>query len=170
MNIRLSIERFWNYPSDIERWLELLRRLPDTIPLRSRNEIAKTYLGFQLDDKGRLLKTEEFYGMFGLEKRGNSVIISGCNFIQAIDGGYEKSYAAKNMIQTYETNGRWEILLAEQVLKFSPRVRAIVAALLNGGELFCPQGFLKKLGEIFLRYGDLSYYIFSSHGNQNVFQ
>jgi len=162
MNIRLGIERFWNNPSDIERWPEILKKLPDIIPALSKSNIAKTYLGFKVDTKGRVLNTDEFYGLFGLEKKGTHMTIAGCNLIELTNDGYKKSEDAQSLIQAYETNNKWEIILAEQVLKYSPRVRIIIYSLINGGKLKCPKGFLKQQSQSYLTYMDHEYYIFSN--------
>ena len=168
MIVRLSKEMFWNNFSAIERWPEILKRLPRRMECRGKYEIAAKYLSSRTK-KGRIIKTDEVYGLFGAENNGGQWKITGCNFIKDKEGGYELTEAALELARAYEQNDGWEKLLASQLLKYSVRVRIVAVALCNGGHLEFAGGYLKNLTSSCLFYQNEQYYIFSSKpGRKNL--
>ena len=64
-------------------------------------------------------------------------------------------------------NDKWEILLMEQALRYSLRLRALTAALLDGGELAFPNAFLTAMPQARLTYGGRSYAVFNTFVGQH---
>jgi len=162
MIIHLTTDFFWTDTSRIERWPEILKKLPGKIESKSRVDVAKDYLNYKTDEKGRILRADEVYGMFGLEQKKNKNIIVGCNLIVKGDKGYILSEDAKKIAEAYESDENWELLLAIQLLKYSIRVRAIAIGLINGEGINFKEGFLKNNKESFLVLAGDKYYIFNT--------
>lgn len=169
MIVHLSKEMFWINFSAIERWPEILIKLPQRLECRGKYEIAVRYLSSRNDQKGRIHKTEEIYGMFGAEKQGDQWKITGCNYFKEVEGGYELTEAAVELARAYKQGLGWENLLAAQLLKYSVRVRAVALALCNGGHQDFADGYLKNLASSCLVFENEEYYIFSGKpGRKNL--
>ncbi len=83
MKIHITIDKFWDDCSSIERWPEILLKLPEKKWWLKVNMIQqKKYLFYPTDDKGRVLRSDEFYGLFGSEDKDGRITISGCNLIK----------------------------------------------------------------------------------------
>lgn len=162
MIIKIGTDRFWVRASNLERWAEILSSLPREIQCKSKKDIAKDYLHYKVDEGGRIVNSDEVYGLFGFGKSKTGITIIGSNFINEKDKGYVLTDAATNLLNKYNDNEEWEKTLAEQLLKYSIRVRSIVLALLNGGCLVCEKGYLQNLKTSYISYGDNDYYIFSN--------
>lgn len=166
MIIKIGTDRFWVKASNIERWVEILNILPQTIPCKSKKDIAKKYIGYRVDDAGRIIKADEMYGLFGLEKSNGKFTIVGSNFIKENKSCYELTEGALKLIERYKNNENWESALAEQLLKYSIRVRSIAIALLNGGYLHFSKMYLENLISSYLNFNNKDYYIFSNKGEK----
>lgn len=162
MIIYLTTDFFWTDTSSIERWPEILLKLPQKISCKSRVDVAKDYLNYKTDEKGRILRADEVYGLFGFEHKQNKCIIMGCNFIVGNEEGYNLSKEAIDLIKAYEEEREWELLLVQQLLKYSVRLRAMVIALLNGSGIYFDGGFLKNNKEAYITLDDKKYFIFNS--------
>lgn len=162
MIIKIGTDRFWVKASHLERWAEILNSLPQKIPCNSKKDIAKEYLGYVVDEKGRIVNADEVYGLFGVEQNKESITIVGCNFIQSNNDGYELSEDAIKLIEQYKENGDWEKILANQLLKYSVRVRTIVIAMLNGGYLSFHKRYMENLAKSYITFKEKKYYVFSS--------
>ncbi|AEF93191.1 hypothetical protein Desca_0287 [Desulfotomaculum nigrificans CO-1-SRB] len=160
MIIKIVRDRFWVKASNIERWAEILKLLPEKIPCSSKKDIARDYLGYKVDEKGRIVNADEVYGLFGIEKAKDSVTIVGCNFIRANEEGYELTESAIELVERYKQNDGWEKILAKQLLKYSIRVRSIAFALLNGGYLCFEKRYMENLANAYITLNDKEYYIF----------
>lgn len=158
MKIRITVDRFWNDFSSIERWPEILINLPEKMESKSKYDIAKNYLSYPTDDRGRVLRSDEFYGLFGAEIKQEKIIISGCNLIQLNDEGYFLSEEALKLRVCYERDEGWEKELAKQLLKYSIRVRAVIIGILNGGGVQFPKKFLYKNREAYIELNRKRFY------------
>ena len=67
MIIKIGTDRFWVKPSNIERWAEILKSLPEKTPCTSKKDIARDYLDYKVDESGRIVNADEVYGLFGVE-------------------------------------------------------------------------------------------------------
>jgi len=166
MIIKLGTDRFWVKASNIERWAEILSCLPNKIPCNSKKDIAKDYLGYKVDERGRIVNADEIYGLFGIEKSENSITITGCNFIRNNEEGFELSDDAIELVEKYRQNDEWEKVLAKQLLKYSIRVRSIAYAMLNGGYLIFEKGYMENLAQAYIILNEKKYYIFSSKSDE----
>jgi len=162
MIIKIGTDRFWVKASNIERWAEILSCLPEKIPCKSKKDIARSYLGYKVDENGRIVSADEVYGLFGLERTKSAVIIVGCNFIRSNEKGYELSDGAIELVDRYKRNDEWEKVLAKQLLKYSIRVRSIAYAMLNGGYLIFEKGYMKNFAQAYIILNNKKFYIFSS--------
>jgi hypothetical protein len=162
MIIKLAKEYFWEVPTRYQRWPELLGFMPDVMEVRSKNEIATTFVHMLKDDKGRV-HFDDFHGLFGAEPGTDGFSIYGCNLIEWKDGKYSKTNSALILEEAFRNGDNWQVLLMEQVLKYSLRFRAIANALLNGGELVFPKGFLKNYSQAYLLWKGVQYHVFSKH-------
>lgn len=161
MIIKIGTDRFWVKASNIERWAEILKSLPKKIPCSSKKDIARDYLGYKVDEKGRIVNADEVYGLFGAEKDKDSLTIVGCNFIKEIEDGYKLTESAIELVGRYKQNDEWEKVLARQLLKYSIRVRSIAFAMLNGGYLFFEKGYMENFAKAYITLNDKEYYVFS---------
>lgn len=161
MIIKMGTDRFWVKASNIERWVEILKSLPEKIPCSSKKDIARDYLGYKVDEKGRIVNADEVYGLFGAEKDKDSLTIVGCNFIKEIEGGYELTEGAIELVERFKHNEEWEKVLTRQLLKYSIRVRSIAFAMLNGGYLFFEKGYMENFAKAYITLNDKEYYVFS---------
>ena len=166
MIIKIGTDRFWVKSSNIERWPEILKELPEKIECKSKYGNAKDYLHYKSDTSGRIVNADEVYGLFGAEKSGDSYTIAGCNYIRQCSVGYELTESGVNLIQSYQGNDEWERLLAQQLLQYSLRVRSIWIALMNGGFLVLQNGFSGAISTGYIDYEDEKYYVFSSDPKQ----
>lgn len=157
MKIHITVDRFWNDFSSIERWPEILLNLPEKMESKSKYDIAKNYLSYPTDEKGRVLRSDEFYGLFGAEVKQEKIIISGCNLIQINDKGYFLSEEALKLKECYERDKDWEKELAKQLLKYSIRVRAVTIGILNGGGVKFRKKFLCKNREAYIEMKEKRY-------------
>lgn len=162
MIIKIGTDRFWVKPSNIERWAEILKSLPEKIPCTSKKDIARDYLDYKVDKSGRIVNADEVYGLFGVEKTKDSVTIVGCNFIKENEDGYELTEGAIELLERYKQNAGWEKVLASQLLKYSVRVRTIVFAMLNGGQLLFEKGYMKNFAKAYITFSNKNYYVFSN--------
>ena len=162
MIIKIGIERFWVNASSIERWAEILKSLPEKIPCSSKKDIARDYLGCKVDEDGRIINADEVYGLFGMKKDKDFVIIAGCNFIREVEDGYELTEDAAELVQKFKNNGEWEKVLGRQLLKYSIRTRSIAYAMLNGGYLYFEKGYMKNFAKSYVVFNDKKFNIFSS--------
>lgn len=162
MIIKIGTDRFWVRASNIERWAEIISTLPEKILCKSKKDIAKYYLHYKVDEGGRIVNADEVYGVFGVEKSKNSLTIVGCNFIKENVEGYELTEGAIKLLNEYKNNGDWEKVLAEQLLRYSLRVRALALALLNGGYIYFEKGYMENFTNAYISYKNTSYYVFSS--------
>jgi len=167
MIIHLTTDLFWTDTYNIERWPEVLTKLPERISSQSKVDVAKDYLNYKTDEKGRIIKADEVYGLFGLERKSNKNIIAGCNFIIKNDEGYLLSEETIIFIKAYEENSNWELLLAQQLLKYSVRVRALFIALLNGDGIIFKEGFLKNTKDAYINLKRKQYFILNPDSMQN---
>ena len=167
MIIHLTTDMFWTDIYNIDRWPELLLKLPEKIHSKSKVDVAKNYLNYKTDEKGRIVKADEVYGLFGLEHKNNKKVICGCNFIGKEGREYFLSEEAINFIKVYEAKGSWEILLAQQLLKYSVRVRALFIALLNGNGICFREGFLKNTIDAYIDLNGKRYFVLNSENKQN---
>ena len=161
MIIKIGTDRFWVKASNIERWAEILKSLPKKIPCSSKKDIARDYLGYKVDESGRIVNADEVYGLFGAEKDKDSLTIVGCNFIKEIEDGYKLTEIAIELVERYKQNDEWEKVLARQLLKYSIRVRSIAFAMLNGGYLFFEKGYMENFAKAYIILNDKEYYVFS---------
>ncbi len=159
MKIHITIDKFWDDCSSIERWPEILLRLPKKMVAKSKYDLAKKYLFYPTDDKGRVLRSDEFYGLFGSEDKNGKITISGCNLIKKDEVGYFLSKEALNLRDCYEKNENWEKELATQLLKYSIRVRAVVLGILNSKGICFPKKFLNKNREAYVEIEGVKYFI-----------
>lgn len=160
MIFKISKEKFWDNSSGIERWPEMLKKLPHEIEYSDKNKIAEKYFGMKKDEKGRLNGSYEVYGLFGGECKDNVVTLTGCNLIRKLEHKCNLTDEAVNLVEAYDNDNKWETLLMEQLLKYSLRVRTIVIALLNGGKFYFKEGYLKEMSKSFIEYKDEIYYVF----------
>ena len=167
MIIHLTTDLFWTDIYNIERWPEVLTKLPGHIGSQSKVDVAKDYLNYKTDEKGRIIKADEVYGLFGLERKNNKNIIAGCNFIIKDDGGYLLSEETVNLIKAYETKNDWELLLAQQLLKYSVRVRTLFIGLLNCDGIFFKDGFLKNTKDAYINLKGKQYFVLNPDNKQN---
>ena len=63
MIIKIGTDRFWVKPSNIERWAEILKSLPEKILCTSKKEIARDKLDYKVDERGRIVNADEVYGL-----------------------------------------------------------------------------------------------------------
>jgi hypothetical protein len=162
MIIKLTRECFWESPTRFQRWPELLMNMPDVMQLRSKNEIATTYVHMLKDLKGRI-EFVDFFGLFGAELFEDGITICGCNLIEWKDDKYSKTSSALILEEAFRKGDNWQVLLMEQVLKYSLRFRGIANALLNGGELVFQKGFLKNYSQAYIHWNGVQYHVFSKH-------
>ena len=162
MIIKIGTDRFWVKASNIERWAAILKSLPEKTICSSKKDVAKEYLGYEVDQGGRIVNSDEVYGLFGFEKVNDSITIVGCNFIRKCERGYELTEGAIELVERFNRNEDWEKVLATQLLKYSIRVRTIAYAMLNGGYLLFENGYMKNLVKSFIILNDKEYYIFSN--------
>lgn len=169
MIIRIGTDRFWVKASNIERWPEILNVLPENIACKSKKGIAEDYLHYTIDSHGRIVNADEVYGLFGLERGKSSITISGCNFIKESQGGYILTSNALRLVELYRSNGPWEKVLGQQLLKYCIRVRSIAFALLNGGFLCFDSGYMENLVNSYIDFKGNKYFIFSDKpGDTNM--
>lgn len=135
MKIRLGKQRFWLDPWRFEIWPELLSNLPAEIEATTAKELAVKYLDLEIDDSGRLNHNEELYGLFAWKRmtKDKSYKLKGVNFINK--GQLQQS--ARDLAAAYKADNEreWLILLGEQLLKYSPRLRAVIIAMLEDNPL-----------------------------------
>ncbi|MCK8828261.1 hypothetical protein MWH25_11005 [Natroniella acetigena] len=170
MKIRLGRQRFWLDPWRFEIWPELLGQLPADMEAVNAKELATKYLDLEMDELGRLANNEELYGLFGVEqvKTDNSYKIRGVKFI---NNGQLVQEALDLVVAYQEADEReWLTLLAEQVLKYSPRMRAITLVMLEDNPLEFEQGwFSSTYNRTSLKYqGELFYPFNRDHEEKNL--
>ncbi len=165
MIIELAKEYYWESPAYYQRWPELLLKFPDSMSERSKNDIAIHYGNFLKDKKGRV-HFDEFHNLFGAEASDRGFKIFGSNLIISSDKGFIKTEEANKLEEAYKKGDGWQLILLQQVLKYSLRLRSIFAALLDDGVLLFPSGFLKGYNDACLRYKNIEYFIFSTDKNK----
>lgn len=166
MIIKIGRDRFWVKTANIERWAEILKSLPKKIPCNSKKDLARDYLGYEIDKSGRIVNADEAYGLFGAEKSRDSLTITGCNFIKKIKDGYELTEGANELVEKFKHDEEWEKVLGRQLLKYSIRIRAIAYAMLNGGYLYFEKGYMGNFVKAYIILNDKKFYIFSSKFDQ----
>lgn len=168
-HIRLSIERFWLEAGNFELWCELLSRIPAQTKSKTMKEIAALYLNKDIVEKDKKLDhSKELFGLLGYElfHRSEQFEIKGVNFLKRIDGYFQFTEDAEEIVNAYLKNDSWEVLLAKQLLRFSPRTRVIIHLLLNGGSFVTNNASLKNYGRWQLEFNDVFYNPFAS--NQKI--
>lgn len=163
MKIHITADRFWFDNSSIERWPELLLNLPEKMEATSKYNIAKKYLSYPTDEKGRILRSDEFYGLFGAEEKQCRTIISGVNYIERREDGYYLTEDALLLRDCYQVDNNWEIRLAKQLLMYSIRVRAIVIGILNSEGICFPKKFLTQNKEAYIEFEGERYFLLNSN-------
>ena len=159
MKIHITADRFWTDNSSIERWPEILLRLPEKMESNSKYDIAKTYLSYPTDDKGRLVRSDEFYGLFGAERKQEKIIISGANFISKGKEGYFLTDEALELRNCYQRDDGWEKQLAKQLLTYAIRVRALALGILNSDGICFPKKFLVENREVYVEVDGIRYFL-----------
>ncbi|MGH0777863.1 hypothetical protein ACQVQ8_12225 [Bacillus cereus] len=168
--IRLSIERFWIEPGNFELWCELLSCIPLHTEAKSMKEIAALYLNKDVIEKDKKLdRSKELFGLIGYEyfKRTAQFEIKGGFFLERIDGCLHLTEDAQKLVSSYQNNDGWEVLLARQLLRFSPRVRVIVHMLLNGGYFITDGASVDFIGKWKININGVSYHPFASNPQKN---
>ncbi|MFW6028742.1 MAG: hypothetical protein ACOCRO_00665 [Halanaerobiales bacterium] len=162
MKIRLGRQRFWLDAWRFEIWPELLSKLPLDMEADTAKELALKYLNVEMDEEGRLGKNEELYGLFSGHKVKNdgSYIING---VHLIDNG-SLTEVAIDLIKLFKEDEQhqWMLLLAEQILKYSPRIRAVFIPMLEEELVFEKGWFVPFYNKTSLEYENEIYYPFSS--------
>ena len=166
MRIHITADRFWTDNSSIERWPEILLRLPEKMESNSKYDIAKKYLSYPTDEKGRILRSDEFYGLFGAEEKQGRTIISGVNYIEKKEDGYYLTKDALLLRDCYQDENSWEIRLAKQLLMYSIRVRAVVIGILNSDGICFPNKFLTRNQEAYIDFDGKRYYLLNSKNRE----
>src|SRR5690606_12678940 len=100
-------------------------------------------------------------------KRTAQFEIKGVFFLERIDGHLQLTEDAKKIISSYKNDERWELLLARQLLRFSPRVRVVIHMLLNGGYFNTKGTSLDFIGKWQLDMDGASYHPFASIPQKN---
>jgi len=135
-NIRLSIERFWIETGNFELWCEILSRIPYQTEAKTMKEIATKYLNKDIMNKdNKLDRSKELFGLLGYEqfKRSEQFELKGVHLLQRREGYLQPTEEARNLVNAYLQDDGWQVLLAKQLLRYSPRSRVIFHILLNGG-------------------------------------
>jgi hypothetical protein len=118
----------------------------------------------------KLDRSKELFGLHGYEysKHSQSFKIKGVHFLTRTDDGYLiRTEEANKLVAAYKQQYGWELLLAKQLLRYSPRTRVIMHLLLNDG-LFETNGHsLEQLSKWTLRFADALYHPFSSNPDLN---
>ncbi|MYL47647.1 hypothetical protein GLV94_18570 [Virgibacillus halodenitrificans] len=169
-HIRLSIERFWIEPGNFELWCEYLSRIPEQTEAKSMKEIASFYLNKDVIEKDKKLdRSKELFGLLGYEyfKRTSQFEIKGVLFLERFDGHLQITEDAKKIVNSYINDDGWEVLLARQLLRFSPRVRVVIHMLLNGGYFNTNGTSLDFIGRWQLDMDGTSYHPFASNPQKN---
>lgn len=161
MIVYITKDRFWMERSSIERWPEILAKLPERMNCSSKYALAEKYLNYQTDEQGRIVRADEVYGLFGAEWKNGKLIISGCNFIKKGSEGYCLSREAVDMVRAYQEDNGWEKILARQLLKYSVRVRGLMIGILNGEGIFFKKKFLADSRKAYVEVDNVKYYIFN---------
>jgi hypothetical protein len=165
--IKLSIERFWIEPGNFELWCEMLSRIPRRTEACSIKEIAKLYLGKDVAEKDKKLdRSKELFGLHGYEytESPQTFEIKGVYFLTRMDDGcFVRTKEANELVAAYEENNNWEVLLARQLLRYSPRTRVIVYLLCNGGYFETGGQSFEQLSKWKLIFEESVYYPFSSN-------
>lgn len=159
MKIHITADRFWFDNSSIERWPEILLKLPEKVESNSKYDIAKKYLSYPTDKKGRLVRSDEFYGLFGVDKKQEKIIISGANFISKGEEGYFLTDEALELRDSYQRDEGWEKKLAKQLLTYAIRVRAVVLGILNSEGICFPNKFLNGNREAYVEIDGIKYFL-----------
>ena len=169
-HIRLSIERFWIEPGNFESWCEYLSRIPQKTEAKSMKEIAAIYLNKDVVEKDKKLdRSKELFGLLGYEyfKGTAQFEIKGLYFLERKDGYLHLTEDAQRLVAAYQNNDGWEVRLARQLLRFSPRVRVIISLLLNGSYFTTGGTSLDSIGKWKLEKEDMSYLPFASNPQKN---
>jgi hypothetical protein len=166
MKIHITADRFWFDNSSIERWPEILLNLPQIMEATSKYDIAKKYLSYPTDEKGRILRSDEFYGLFGAEEKQGRTIISGVNYIEKRVDGYYLTEDALLLRDCYQDDNNWEIRLAKQLLMYSIRVRAVVLGIFNSEGICFPGKFLNKNKEAYIKFEGERYFLLNSKNTE----
>lgn len=138
MKVKLTIERFWLEPGNFELWCDILARIPLQTEARNIKDIARLYLGKDVEGADRKLdRSKELYGLMGCKyiKSSGDLEIKGVNFLADKDGFLCLTPEAMELVDAYRRGHGWEKILARQLLSFSPRTRVIMHLLLHGGTL-----------------------------------
>lgn len=168
--IRLAIERFWIESGNFELWCEHLSHIPQQTEAKSMKDIAALYLHKDVIEKDKKLdRSKELFGLLGYEYfEGTSQFeIKGGFFLERINGYLQLTRDAQRLVSSYRNDDGWEVLLARQLLRFSPRVRVIMHILLNGGYFNTGGKSLDLLGKWKLDMDSVSYYPFASNPQKN---
>jgi hypothetical protein len=154
--IKLSIERFWMETGNFELWPDTLSQLPQQIQARSIKELAAKYLFKDLSQKD---KSKDLYGLQGCEYHFTSKLleIKGVHYIQLTNDGYSITEDGLELVERYKNQAGWEAQIARQVIKYSPRCRAIMYPLWRGGHLKTAGNWLERLFQAKLCFEDQIY-------------
>jgi hypothetical protein len=169
--IKLSVERFWYERGNFELWPEALSRLPEKMEAASAREVSEKYLQRNSIEKGRLDRAREIYGLMGLhvtregvpEIRGVALLIqSGKSLVLTRE--------AENLVRLYRQGEGWPAALAGQLVKYSPRCRALLYSLWQGAVFTSKGKFPDKLSGVRLLYEDREYLPFNRAESQGMNQ
>ncbi|WP_342556973.1 hypothetical protein [Lysinibacillus sp. FSL P4-0201] len=169
-HIRLSIERFWIESGNFELWCEHLSRIPKKTEAKSMKEIAAKYLNKDVVEKDKKLdRSKELFGLLGYEYfEGTAQFeIKGVYLLERKEGYLHLTEDAQNLVTSYQNNNGWELRLAKQLLRFSPRVRVIIHLLLNGGYFKTGGTSIDFIGKWKLEKEGMSYHPFASNPQKN---
>lgn len=167
--VKLAAERYWAESGNLELWPEILSCLPTEMTARNVKQMAERYLSKDLfDEAGNPGKSREMFGLMGLmiPQKGYPEI-KGVNYVAVNKNGMNLTPAALELVETYRLKGEWELLLARQLLRYSPRCRVLVYLLGQGGYLAVPGKLPQKLSRAELHYNEQVYHPFHNQPDQN---
>lgn len=169
--IKLSVERFWYERGNFELWPEALSRLPEKMEAASAREVSEKYLQRLSFEKGRLDRAREIYGLMGLHVTQEGVPeIKGVALLSREEGNLELTKEAQNIVRLYRQGEGWPAALASQLVKYSPRCRALLYPLWTGAAFASKGRFPDKLSRVRLLFEDREYLPFNSVESQGMNQ
>ncbi|MEH7370170.1 hypothetical protein [Priestia megaterium] len=164
-NIRLAIERFWMEYNNFELWANVLTYLPEKLEVKSAKELAQVYLYKNVEGNNRRLdRSKEIFGLMGsiYHSKAQEIEIKGVRLIELQGEHLVLTEDAKALIYAYKEDNGWELLLAKQLLRYSPRVRVLFSLLWKGAYFNTENAKLEQLSRWKLIYKDCIYQPFAS--------
>lgn len=167
--IKLATERYWVESGNFELWPEILSCLPAEMTTLNVKQMAQQYLSKDLfDSAGNPGKSREIFGLMGLAVPHKGYPeIRGVNCIAINKSGMVLTSAALELVEAYRSKGAWELLLARQLLRYSPRCRVIIYLLGQGGYLVVTGKLPQKLSRAELHYNERVFYPFHNQPQKN---